>query len=289
MTDLLLEWMSFRDTGRTDDLPAELLGDSGSRWVASDFVMLGHVEMVRPTSWRIAPPVLAGLPSGAHAPRAVLCGARTPGLVDSLTAACDRIGAQMDVTAVSNRPSVITVSARSKAELASTASAAAMAFQNDAAVTLLACTPAIQNWPRTSCPMVAGRVETVRRFSRSKVGWVASTLADATTAKNGFFRIKRDWDWVSILKTGVSECAYIDDRAGRMATAAKLRAVTWDSASRTFSLSSQLFPPGTIARALTLCTGSLPQFDMASRKISFAGVTPEILRLALAITGLRLA
>lgn len=135
--------------------------------------------------------------------------------------------------------------------------------------------------------MVAGRVATVRRFSRSKVGWVVTTLAEAAAAKAGFFRIKRDWDWVSILKTGVNECAYIDDRAGRLAAVAKLKAAAWEPATRTFSLPNQLYPPATVARALALCTGSLPRFE--ARRIVFADIPPEILRLALTIMGLRLA
>ncbi len=290
MTDLLLEWMSFRGAGRTDDVPSDLTAGSSPHRVVGDLAMLGHLEPLGTTSWRIAPPVLAGLPSqDGGSSRAVLCGARTSGVLASLTAACQTASVEMTVTPIPGRPASLRVTAPSKAALASVAAAARLAFQHDAAFTLLACTPLIRNWPRTPCAMVAGRVETVRRFSRSKVGWVNSTLAEATAAKAGFFRIKRDWDWVSLLKTGVSECAYIDDRAGRLASAAKLRAASWTAESRTLSLPSQLFPPGTIARALTLCTGALPQFEAASRRISFAGVTPEILRLTLAITGLRLA
>jgi hypothetical protein len=290
MTDLLLEWMSFRGSGRTDDVPAELTTGSPVHRVVDNLAMLGHLELTGATSWRIAPPVLAGLPGQTdRRPSAVLCGARTPGMLAGLAAACQSAGAQMALTPMSGQPSAICVTAPSKAVLASVADTARLAIQDDAALTLLACTPAIRNWPRTPCAMVAGRVETVRRFSRSKIGWKDSNLAEATAAKAGFFRIKRDWDWVSLLKTGLSECAYIDDRAGRLAVAAKLRAAAWNGGSQTLSLPSQLYPPGTIARALTLCTGALPRFDVASRRILFASVTPEILRLTLAITGLRLA
>lgn len=288
MTDLLLEWMSFRGAGRFDDLPAELSDRVPARRTVEDLATLGHVEAEDAASWRVAPPVLAGLPGGEQLSGAVLCGARTPGVLGRLAAACEREGAQMSVTATPSRPSLIRVAAPSKAALAVAADAAGTAFQSDAAFTLLACTPTIRNWPRTPCAMAGGRVETVRRFSRSKISWVASTLAEANASKGGFFRIKRDWDWVSILKTGVAECAYVDDRVGRLVASAKLRAVSWDSASRTLSLPGQLYPPGTIARALTLCTGTLPRFDAASRRICFSSVHPEILRLTLAITGLRL-
>lgn len=290
MTDLLLEWMSFRGAGRTNDLPAEIAGGAVAPRIVDDFALLGHLEPVNGAAWRIAPPVLAGLPGGAaESPGAVLCGARTPGVLACLSAACQSAGAQMALTPVNGRPAVVRVTAPSTTVLAFVADAAQIALQYDAAFALLACTPAIRDWPRMPCAMVEGRVETVRRFSRSKVDWVDSSLAEAAAAKAGFFRIKRDWDWVSLLKTGVSECAYIDDRAGRLTAAAKLRAVWWTGESRTLSLPSQLFPPGTIARALTLCTGFLPQFEPATRRISFPGVTPEILRLTLAVTGLRLA
>lgn len=289
MNDLLLEWMSFRGAGRIDDVPAGLTCSASVRRVVENFTMLGHLELVGATEWRIAPPVLAGLPGRVdEAPAAVLCGARTPGVLAGLTSACQSEGAQMAVTAVLGQPAAIRVTAPSKAVLASTAKAAQLSFQHDAAFTLLACTPTIRGWPRIPSPMVAGRVDTVRRFSRSKIGWVSSTLAEATTAKAGFFRIKRDWDWVSLLKTGVSECASIDDRAGRLATAARLHVASWHRDSCTFSLPGQLYPPDAIARALTLCTGTLPQFDTTNRRISFAGVSPEILRLTLTITGIRL-
>lgn len=290
MTDLMLEWMSFHRTGRISDVPADLADGGAVRRIVDNLAVLGHVEMLTGTSWKVAPPALAGLPAGAgRKATAVLCGARTLGVLASLTAACQGVGAEMASLTVPSRPAVIHVTAASSAELASVASAARIPLQHDAALTLLACTPAIRNWPRTPCAMVDGRVETVRRFSRSRMGWVESTLAEAAAAKAGFFRIKRDWDWVSLLKTGVSECAYIDDRAGRLAAVAKLKAVSWTADARTLHLPSQLFPPVAVARALTLCTGFLPRYEAASRRISFGDIPPEILRMTLAITGLRLA
>lgn len=289
MSDLLLEWMSFRGEGRLNDLPTEL-NPSPPRRILDDFSMLGHLEMPTASSWRIAPPVLAALPSQKNPGlAAVLCGARTPGVLTRLATACSTIGVPMLVAPVPNRPSLIRVEAPSMGVMVEVAAHAGVPLQNDAAYTLLACLPAISGWPRRACQMVAGRVETVLRFSGSRADWVDSSLAEATAARKGFFRIKRDWDWVSILKSSQSDCAYIDDRAGRISTASRLRHASWDSASQTLGLPLQLFPPPAIARALTLCSGVLPQFDRASRRIMFAGVGPAMLRLALAITGLRLA
>ncbi len=288
MSDLLLEWMSFRFESRLDELPSELIPGPPRRML-DDLSMLGHIEMPSASSWRIAPPVLAGLPlhQGQEA-AAILCGARTPGVMARVANGSNANGARMAVTPVPNRPSHVRIAAPSVAVLADVAAQVGIPLQHDAAYTLLACLPTIRDWPRRPCPMVAGRVETVRRFSGSRTEWVNSSLAEAAAAPRGFFRIKRDWDWVSILKSSQSECAYIDDRAGRMSTARKLRHASWDSVSQTFGLPVRLYPPPAIARALTLCTGELPQFDNVGRRILFAGVGPAMLRLALAITGLRL-
>jgi len=290
MTDRLLEWMSFRRSGRVGDIASDLADAGTIRRTVDDLATLGHIELLPGGDWMIAPPVLAMLPErpdgGASA---VLCGARTAGVLASLASGCGSAGVLLDTHAAAARPSVIRVMAGSTSALAAAAYAAGIPLQHDAALTLLACTPAIRDWPRTPCPMVAGRVEMVRRFSRSRIGWIASTLAEATAARSGFFRIKRDWDWVSLLKTDVSECAYIDDRAGRLAAAANLKAAAWTASAGVLDLPGQLYPPAPIARALTLCTGLLPQYDAASRRLSFTGVPPKILRLTLAITGLRLA
>jgi hypothetical protein len=289
MSDLLLEWMSFRRDGRLDSLPANHLPASPHRVVGS-LSELGHIEITGKASWRIAPPVLACLPEQPDAaPSAVLCGARTPRLVRRLEMACHSAEAQMGRDENAGWPSVIRVSAPSYGLLADIGARVGIIFQYNAAYTLLSCVPSVREWPRQPCQMVGGRVETVRRFSGSSAKWVPSSLSEARAASKGFFRIKRDWDWVNIFKSSQTDCAYIDDRAGRMLAAAKRRHVLWDSTSHTFSLPVYLFPPPLIARALVLCTGSLPVFDRASGRISFAGVNPAMLRLTLAISGLRLA
>ncbi len=287
MTDRILEWMSYRRSGKIGDLPANLIGAANERRFIDDAVTLGHAEWTAPNVWRIAPPVLAGLRrDGEFA--AVLCGARTPKLLDGLAAACSATGARLSAEYRPDRPAKVTVAASSQELLADSAVRARISLKDDSAFRILACTPSVQEWPRTPCPMVQGRVETVRRFSRSKMHWVTSTLAEAAGAKAGFFRIRRDWDWVSLIKSSTQDAALIDDRAGRMAAAAKCKVVRWTRDSGMLSLPAQLYPPGIMARGLVLCSGELPRFDRETRQITFAGVRPEHLRLFLALTGLRL-
>ncbi len=287
MTDRALERMSYRRSGKIGDLAGDLIGAASEHRFVDDMVTLGHAEWTASNAWRIAPPVLGGLRrDGEFA--AVLCGARTPKLLDSLAAACGAAGTRLSAEHHGDGPAKVMAVASSQELLGDVAIQAGISLQNDAALRILACTPSVRQWPRTRCPMVEGRVETVRRFSRSKMHWVPSTLAEAASASAGFFRIQRDWDWVSLIKSSAQNAALIDDRAGRMAAAAKCKVVRWTLDSGMLSLPAQLYPPGLMARGLALCSGELPRFDRETRQITFAGVGPEHLRLFLALTGLRL-
>lgn len=288
MGDTLLEWLSYAGQGRIDDLPADLV--SGLRHKLMDrLVTLGHVEMLTASTWRVAPPCLAELPPGAagcHA--AVLCGARTPGVLTRLSAACEVGAGSLTASEVEGLPAIVKVECLTRSDLRRIAALSGVPLQDDAAFTLLACLPAIAAWPRQQSPMIAGRVRDVRRFSREQLQWVTATLEEATAARSGLFRIQREYDWVSLIKLSANESAIIDDRAGRLIAAAKLRAVAWEQTTQALRIPMQLIPPTPIARALTLCTGRLPSLDRKSHQLTFEGVNAAMLRLTLAITGLRL-
>lgn len=287
MTDLVLHWMSFRQSGKAADLTDVLAGGTDGRRLVDSLVTLGHVERITADAWRVAPPVIAGLAPELGA-TAVLCGARTPALLERLEQAAEVSGAKVNRVAQENLPSVITITAAAQTALVETAKKAKLPHIADAGFKLLACTPSIREWPRTPFPMVQGKVDTVRRFSSSSMGWITSSLEEATSARKGFFRIKRDWDWVSLIKSSAAEAALIDDRAGRLAASAKSRTVGWLREGGILTLPAQLYPPSIMARGLVLCSGNIPQFNREKRQISFAGVQLGHLKLILALTGLRL-
>lgn len=288
MGDTLLEWLSYAVQGRIDDLPACPV--NGPRYKLMDrLVTLGHVEMLTASTWRVAPPCLAELPvrlAGRHA--AVLCGARTRGVLTRLSAACATGTGSLMISEVTGLPAIVEVECLTRSDLRHIAMLAGIPLQDDAAFTLLACMPAIAAWPRQPVPMISGHVRDVRRFSREQLQWVTATLEEAIAAKNGLFRIQREYDWVSLIKLGANESATIDDRAGRLVAAAKLRAVVWEQATQALRMPTQLIPPTPITRALTLCTGRLPSLDKKNHQLTFEGVNAAMLRLTLAITGLRL-
>lgn len=289
MSDLLLEWMSYRVSGRRDDLPHHLLaGDPPYRMLA-DLAALGHADLEPDGTWRISPPVLAAIAedrSGAHA---VLCGARTPKVLERFSGSCSSAGARTIEAPQEGRPSVLTITASDQAELAAIAAKAGLAFQRDAPFTLLACLPTIRNWLRTPCRMVTGRVASVKRFSRSRLTWLPSSLEEATKASRGLFRIQRDWDWVNVLKQGPDRQFQIETYAGRLAAAEGLKVASWKPATGSVCFPMALHPPTLITRGLVLCSGCLPIADRGSRTLAFQNVPLRIARLALALTGLKLA
>lgn len=290
MSDRLLEWMSYRVSGRRGDFSEELLAGESAWWVMGDLSALGHIETEPDGSWRITPPVLAEIEDDQRDARhAILCGARTRKLMERLDAACARVGTTLERRPQERRPSAVSVSGCSKSELAATAAEAGIPIQRDAALTLLACLPHIRDWPKAECPMVTGRVGEVKRFSRSRLKWVPSTLDEAAQARRGLFRIRRDWDWVNLIKLGADTQAQIEMHAGRLAAVDRSKVVRWDSASRELRLPQALYPPSLIARALVLCSGALPDRDRQAREIVFQHVPIRITRMVLAITGLRLA
>lgn len=288
MGDTLLEWLSYAGQGRIDDLPGDLAPSARRRFVDS-LVLLGHVEMPNPSTWRVAPPCLAELPigpDGTHA--AVLCGARTPGVLARLSGACETGKGTLKIAEAEGLPSMVKVECAARSDLRRIATQAGIALQDNAGYTLLACMPAVAAWPRHQVPMIVGRVRDVKRFSREQLQWVAATLEEAIAAKSGLFRIQREYDRVSLIKLGADVSATIDDRAGRLIAAAKLRAVHWQQDAQALALPMQLLPPAPIARALALCTGQLPSFDRKTHQLNFGGINAAMLRLTLAITGLRL-
>lgn len=288
MTDILLEWMSFRESGRKRDLPEDLFPSRLPKWIFRDLSVLGHIEESNGI-WRIAPPVLAVTESDkADACQGILCGARTPKLLERLKTASKRIGTKYHEIPQEDRPSIITIEGANSIDIAATAIEAGLPVQHDAPFTLLACLPTIRNWPRKNCTMVTGKVLEVKRFSRSKLIWQQSSLKQATQAHRGFFRIhRRDWDWVNILKLGPESQAEIEYRAGLLAVTQKAKIVRWSAESRCLHIPRILYPPTLIARALVLCSGKLPGLDQDRGETFFHHVPVRITKMARAIMGLR--
>jgi hypothetical protein len=291
MKDRLLEWMSYRSQGNAADLPPDLAVAEERRWLLEDMAVLGHIEVDFDGKWRIAPPTLADTSDETDQTHAgVICGARTRGVTERLFSACELHGGSLESSAQADgRPDRVVVSAPTSQALSAIAASARMRRQRDAGFSILACLPAIRSWPRTPCPMVEGNVEDVSRFSKSELKWKSSSLDAARQAVRGLFRIKRDWTTVTLIKSGRDTQAQIDLHAGRLAAVAGAKRLHLDLQARTLRLPLALKPPILISRALTLCSGALPEIDWETRQLIYRDIPIKTARLAVSITGLRLA
>lgn len=286
--DDLLQWLSFRQSGSRKDLPEAQLAGRQPALVLWRMAVLAHIEIQPPGRWSVVPPTLAGLGDDGHEYAAILCGARTRGVVAKLRRACDALAAGVDELEIDSQPSRIRVRAYRPGALERIADQADLAYQPDAGFALLAALPAIGNWPRERIPAIAGRAARVTRFSRKQLRWIDASLDEAAISAKGLFHIRRDWDAVTVLKRGADCHCSIDTAAGRLAIARGLKLARFDAASGRFEIPAALTPPAIMARALTLASGIVPVRDRTSGLSRFADVPQRTAMLALGLMELRL-
>jgi hypothetical protein len=195
----------------------------------------------------------------------------------------------MHSVAQTERPECMLVTAATSSLLCAIAAEAVLNWQRDAAFTLLASLPAIPTWPRKPCEMVAGKVEEVKRFSKSSLRWTESSLDEARDAARGLFQIKRDWNSIILMKDGKDSQSEIDAAAGRLAVAAGARKLHLDLKTRSLRMPAALRPPTLITRSLALCSGMLPEFGRERRELTFRDISHRTAHLATSITGLKFA
>jgi hypothetical protein len=296
MNQLLL-WMSARRSGSEQSLRAKvaelepfgLRAGTGYRQAEWDLSRLGHAEFGAAAGgpgWRVAPPVLAA--GDYEEPcRAVLCGARTPRMVEALAAhaAPGAVGVQAQRWA----PDLVSVSARDPAELASLAAKAGFALQwNAATAILLAATP-----PRTAClDRIAMPIGgwAVSRFSKTQLAWVDSSVGEASSVAGGLFRFRAERQPTAYVLVERHE-PYACDPAGakyRILHRARRRnrPMSYDAASQELAVRATCRPPALVERALVVCSGGLPVFREG--RIIYGRVDRGIAAAAAALLGQRL-
>ena len=141
----LLLWMSARQSGSTGSFRSKVTelgltrGRSAHRVVQWNLEKLGHAEFGQAsagTGWRVAPPILAaGDPM--RSPSAVLCGARTPALLDRLSSGDVQKRRQIQ----SEGPDIVEIEAPSARALEGCAARAGIEVQWNAPLAILACYP----------------------------------------------------------------------------------------------------------------------------------------------------
>lgn len=221
---------------------------------------LGHAEFFRrncENGWRVVPPVLAGAEEGDRA-IGILCGARTVKLVERIA---NLPGSR--ATGQPECPDRIEITAETTTGLKCIAEAAGLHFAPQAARMLLGALPPVDNWQlRTAEEFPFGGDWEVHRFSPASLQWLPATAGEARVSTFGLFRFRvaQQLQYFISLKNRAYK---IPVQVGKylILKRRRPRIVSYDAETQVLSMPLSCRPPLLVDRALTLCSGLMPDAD----------------------------
>lgn len=249
-----------------------------------DLERLAHVEFFAsecPTGWRVTPPTLA-----AHATRngvrAILCGARSPTLRQSLLKAVQDTGGE-----AVNHPGVplaIRVVADALPVLAEISARTGISLQDDAPLAILShlppCDPPSAKQQSSGLP--TGAEWSIHRFDTRELAWHQVERREIQISRAGLYRFSHRFH-----RNGFFLCwnngVFQLPRANALYVVLKRarRTVLQHSASaQTLLVPARCRPPRLLERALVLCSGLPPTYNPADASLTYSDITPEVATLA---------
>lgn len=241
---------------------------------------LGHVEFFTADSkimWRVVPPTIAT--RDEETAEGLLCGARSPVLLESLIATTDLA---VESYSGSGMPERITVRGASCDVLVRRAQELGFLVQKAAPASLLSALPSVRdrsNWRVSKMPATPGWL--VHRFSNyPESRWMEFPPVDAHQSWTGFFRFTMKYQRFYYLRW--KGCTFsVPVQVGKYAVMRRRRGtLRYDSERRTLSVLATLRPPLLMERALVLCSGVLPYFDSTTCRLEYTNVRGDVALLA---------
>lgn len=240
---------------------------------------LGHVEFYTAGSengWRVVPPTVAI--RDAVAAKGLLCGARSPALLERLAAARDLT---VESTPIAGMPERIVVRGASHKSLVARMCELGFLIQKEAPASLLSGLPTVRDrsgWYASNMPETPGWL--VHRFSiYPEPQWTELRQADALKAPRGLFKFVMAHQRFYYLRW--RGCTYsVPVQVGKYAVLRRRGALKYDYEQRTLSVPAVLRPPLLIERALVLCSGVLPRLNTSTRRLQYPDVHDNVALLA---------
>lgn len=282
-------WSRYRaalDELTVADLPGEALEDAGEEIpdpgtlpqhlrFKLNLERLGHAEFFRhdfKNGWRVAPPSLVAIPDSGGA-CGVLCGARTDQLLTQLTQILgeDRVHIKSQVEC----PDRILLQTSSIQDLFEVAKRTNLIFQVGGIERLLTTIPPIDNYQlRIPSELPFGEDWEVERFSTVSLKWMQSSIHEARKWVFGLFRIRvrfRPEYFIKLkgnpYRLPVQVGKYIALRRARR------KVLRYDFRNRGLAIPTVCRPPLLLDRALTLCTGLIP--EVVAGCLEYHGIEPR--------------
>jgi hypothetical protein len=287
-------WVQFRSAVETLDLAEsaergeEDLTLPLHQRIRYNLERLGHVEFDAgecEDGWRAAPPTLALSDHGGMV-TGVLCGARTPKLVERF----ERAGGGLELERASQAecPNIIRVRASNAETLIELAQGAGILCQPDAPTALLSHLPRIGSLKglRRELLPAGGRDWDVKQFTiqRKAMRWRAITLQEANgPGARGLFRFTLYQTPQYFLREG-EKTVRLPGAVGKyyVLSCRQRRVMRYNRAERRLTLPAMFRPPLLTERALVLCSGFPPLFDVVygRPRLTYCDVPEEVAGLA---------
>jgi hypothetical protein len=225
--------------------------------------------------WRVCSPLMAGL---YEKRQAVLCGARSPSLVEVLQAAAQKRGCRFEIQDLQNLPSRILFEG-DREQLAAIAQAARLIYKPNLAAALCRRLMPVMY----SVAEVSGRAPirwAVRSFDLQRQRWIEGELPATAREYTSKFGEQRFYICGS---QGALHAA--PKRAAIYAAAAlrKVRLAGYDLPSRTLTTAAAALLPEAYTRTACLCSGVPPRFK--DNIWIYEGVSPEVAAALLVLAG----
>lgn len=254
--------------------------------VRSALERLGHVEFFPSVGpdWRVVPPTVVWFPESnpgigsrswrreqAVTREGLLCGARSPSLLRRLK---DEF--HVDRTTAPGTPDRIVVRGCTEAVVR-----LGLLVQEDAPMAMLSVLPGVRELAmRSPANIPENPGWEVHRFSVSRLRWVESSGDTGRKSQIGLFRFVMGHKRMHYLRWRGSSYQVRVEVGKYAIVPSKRRILTYDPERITLSVPAVCRPPLLIERALILCSGLLPRFNLQSRRLEYTRVRHETMGLA---------
>lgn len=249
---------------------------------------LAHAEFSTAGSryeWRVVPPSLS-VHRRAGEIYAVLCGARTPDMLDELKRGA--AGLKSEIIAAQFAPAAMTFRGESEQQIDQLAERHHLIVQKDAPLALLlAIPPASATASSAADNLPLGDGWTIERFSSRQLAWQPSTRAETARPLDSLFRFTHGYRRCTFLMQNRRTTA-VDVQSGKyLLLKGRRNVLKFDASAQELSCPLSCRPPLLAERALILCSGSLPAAELrnGSNTLVYRSIPLEIARTAAAALG----
>jgi len=233
--------------------------------------------------WRVAPPIFAAHPMPAGF-RAVLCGARSPALLERVRRVTESLECECQTFVFDGVPEVIRFVADDISALSEAATQAGIYFQPDAPLAILShlppCDPPSRSQKSSEFPVEDGW--SVHKFDTTSLAWRKVERLEAEALRFGVLRFliyfQRPryflrWKGMTFeMPRAVAIYVRLHHRRHHI--------LRYNHEAVSLSLPAICQPPRLLERSLVLCSGIPPVYNTETIRLTYADGPPDIARFA---------